>query len=127
VANGIASLTARAYDAAGNGASSAVVSVNVANAIADTTPPSVSISSPVNGTTVSGVVGVSVSASDNAGAAGIAQTLYINGAKVASATGGSLGYRWNVRKVASGTYTLQAVARDAAGNTSTQSIQVRKR
>ena len=67
---------------------------------------------------------VSVSATDNSGAAGISQTLYIDGTLKASGTGGSLAYRWNTRKVAAGTHTLQAVAKDAAGNTSTTSVQV---
>jgi hypothetical protein len=130
VANGMSSLVVVAYDAAGNSAASAPVSVNVANVanvvVADTTPPVISISNPTNGTVVSGNVGVRVSASDNSGSAGITQTLKINGTTVATGTGSSLSYTWNTRKIAGGSYTLTATARDAAGNTSSTSVQVSK-
>jgi len=86
-ANGIASLTAIAYDAAGNSTSSASVSVNVANAtisvpppVTDSTAPAVHILSPSSGSIkAKGSVTISASASDNSGSAGITQTLYIDG------------------------------------------------
>ncbi len=125
VANGMAELKAVAVDAAGNAGTSAPVSVNIANAVvADTTAPTVTISNPVNGSTVSGKVSIKVSASDNLGAAGIKQDLYINSTRVARSTGGSLSYTWDTRKVKAGSYTLQAVARDTAGNTSTSAVVV---
>jgi len=131
VANGSASLTAIAYDAAGNSASSASVAVNVANSTtsvaADTTPPVVNISNPGNGAVVSGSVSIAASASDNSGSAGVTQTLYIDGAQKASAAGGSLTYKWNVRKASSGAHTIQVIARDAAGNSSTISVGVTSR
>ena len=55
---------ATAFDAAGN-TSSASVSVSIA--AIDTTPPTVSIVSPANGSPVAGAVTVSASASDNVG------------------------------------------------------------
>lgn len=128
VANGSASLVATAYDAAGNKASSATVTVNVANATtvnaADTTPPTVAIVSPTLSTLTGNSVTVSTSASDNAGAAGITQSLYIDGKLVKTVTGGALSYNWNIRKVKAGTHTLQVAARDAAGNTSSATRQV---
>ena len=131
VANGMATLTATAYDAAGNKTTSAGLSVNVSNVAttttitaADTTAPTVTISSPANGSTVSGTVSVADLASDNSGSAGITQTLYINGIQVASATGSALSYSWNTRKKAPGSYTLQFMARDAAGNSTTRSVTV---
>ena len=127
VPNGMATLVAVASDAAGNKASSASVSVNVSNYVApptaDTTPPVVSITNPVAGK-VSGTVSVTTSASDNSGAAGISQWIYIDGSLKAMGTGGSLAYSWNTRKVAYGTHTIQAIAKDAAGNTSSTSVQV---
>src|SRR5207247_1448772 len=69
VGNGSHTLTAVARDAAGNRTTSSPVSVTVSNA--DTTPPSVSISAPASGATVSGTVTVSASASDNIGVAGV--------------------------------------------------------
>ncbi|NVD98077.1 S8 family serine peptidase [Massilia sp. BJB1822] len=126
-ANGMAQLVAVAYDAAGNVASSTPISVNVANGVPapvkDTTPPTVAIANPTSGA-VSGTVNVSISAADNNGAAGISLTLYIDGAKKASGTGSSLGYSWNTRKESSGAHTIQVVAKDAAGNTTSSSVQV---
>ena len=127
-ANGTATLEVRAYDAAGNSAPSSV-SVNVANAttpIADTTPPTVAIGNPKAGSKVKGNPTITVSASDDAGAAGLTQTLFIDGAQVAQSNGGSLSYTWQARKAAAGAHQITAVARDAAGNSSSQSITVYK-
>ncbi|HSW05121.1 S8 family serine peptidase [Aquabacterium sp.] len=127
VANGTANLVATAYDAAGNAGASATVAVNVANVVvADTTPPTLTILSPTLSTLASGNITVSSSASDNAGASGITQTLYINGSLTTTASGSSLSYKWNTRPLKAGTYTLKFVARDAAGNSTTVSKQVLK-
>ena len=128
VANGMASLVAVAYDAAGNARSSSAVSVNVANGgttvVTDTTAPVLAINNPVNGGSVSGNVSVSVSASDNAGAAGITNTIAIDGAVKATGTGGSLAYSWNSKKSGKGSHTITATSRDKAGNTATKSVSV---
>lgn len=133
VANGMANLVAVAYDAAGNAGRSATVAVNVANAstatgtaAADTTAPVVRIVNPVSGS-ASGTVSVSVSATDNLGAAGLTQQLLVDGRVVAQGTGGTLSYNWNTRKLAAGAHTLQANVRDAAGNVGTASVSVTTR
>ena len=127
VSNGMANLSVIAYDAAGNAGTSTTVAVSVANTVAlvsaDTTPPVVTISNPVAGR-VSGNVNIVTNATDNAGAPGINQALYIDGILVARSTGSSLAYSWNTRKVALGTHTIQAIATDAAGNKASTSIQV---
>lgn len=129
VPNGMANLVAMAYDAAGNAGASATVAVNVANAVVtvavDTTAPVVAIVNPVAGS-VAGTVAVSASASDNSGAAGITQTLLIDGVVKASGRGGSLSYNWNTRKVAAGSHTLTVTAKDDSGNASSASVQVLK-
>jgi thermitase len=129
VANGMANLVAVAYDAAGNSASSSTISVSVANAAIlvqrDTTPPVVAIANPVAGR-VTGTVSVNLSASDNSGAAGITQQLFIDGVLKAKGSGATLAYSWNTRKSNNGTHSLKAVATDAAGNTSSASVQVTK-
>ena len=126
-ANGIVNLVATAYDAAGNATASAPVAVNVANTVPpvtnDTTPPVVRIDNPVAGA-VSGNVTVSVSATDNSGASGISESLYIDNALVASGKGGALAYTWRTKRAGSGNHVLKAVAKDAAGNTSTTSVTV---
>jgi len=137
VANGMATISAVAYDAAGNATASAPVSVSVANSTVvpppppppttDTTPPVVQILSPAySSIKPKGSVSISASASDNGGTAGITQTLYIDGVPKTTASGGSLSYAWNVNKVPSGAHTIQVVAKDAAGNTSSASVQVSK-
>ena len=118
VANGAATLRAVAFDAAGNSTQSAIVNVNVANA--DTTPPTVSISSPTSGN-VSGTVTVSANASDNVGVARV--DFYVNGGLVGSDSAAPYQYSWNTTSLANGAATLRAVAFDAAGN-STQSAMV---
>ena len=128
VTDGLASLVAYAFDAAGNFAPSPVVSVNVSNATVrtskDTTPPAVQIINPVTGNISGNNVAISVSASDNSGAAGITQLLYIDGILKATGKGSTIGYNWNIRKVAGGTHMVKAVAKDAAGNTSSASVIV---
>jgi hypothetical protein len=125
------SLVAVAYDAAGNVASSTPVSVNVANAVtppvADTAAPSLAITNPTSGGTVTGNVSIVLNASDNSGAAGISMSLYIDGALKASGSGSTMSYSWNTRKANSGTHTIQAVARDKAGNTTNTQVQVTSR
>ncbi len=124
-ANGPLSLTAVAFDSANNSQTSAAVSVGVANVtVADTTAPVVSIASPADGANVSGTVQISVSASDNAGATGIKQEIYVDGVLRASGTGGTLSTSWNSRKAALGPHTLSVVAVDAAGNRTARSISV---
>jgi thermitase len=127
VVNGMASLVAVAYDAAGNAGASNTVAVNVVNAVpvvtADTVAPTVSINNPVAGT-VSGTVSVAVAAADNAGAAGIRTALSIDGKVVSNGQGGSLSYSWNTRKVAAGAHTISVTARDAAGNATTRTVGV---
>jgi hypothetical protein len=125
VANGSQTLTLVALDAAGNSTRSAGVTINVANAVlADTAPPTVAITNPMAGTKVAGNVNIRVSASDNAGLSGITQTLWIDGKKVATATGGSLSFNWNTKKAAAGGHTIQAVAADSAGNQATATVSV---
>lgn len=124
-ADGATTLVAKAYDAAGN-VSSSSTNITVANnttTTADVTPPAVNIANPSNGTTVSGSVGINVNASDNVALSSV--SLYVDGALKATGNG-SFSYNWNSRKVSNGTHSIQAVARDSAGNSSTQTIQVVK-
>ncbi|HEY6414592.1 MAG TPA: Ig-like domain-containing protein [Acidimicrobiales bacterium] len=115
VANGSHTLTAVARDAAGNTKTSASVTVTVNNAPpADTTPPTVSITSPANGATVSGTITVAASASDNVGVVGV--EFFLDGALGGDDTTAPFSIPWDTTTAANGTHTLTAVARDAAGN-----------
>src|SRR5207247_2178846 len=114
--NGSHTVTARARDAAGNTATSAAVVVTVSNT--DTTPPTVAITAPANGATVSSTVTVTASASDNVGVAGV-QFLLDGGALGAEDTTAPYGVAWDTTTTSNGSHTVTARARDAAGNTAT--------
>src|SRR5216117_60729 len=115
--NGSHTLTARARDAAGNATTSSAVSVTVFN---DTSPPTVSITSPSSGSTVSGTITVSAGASDNVGVAGV--QFRLDGSNLGGEdTSSPYSVSWNTTAAGNGSHTLTARARDAAGNTTTSS------
>ena len=116
--NGPHTLTAVARDAAGNTKTSAAVTITVANATPDTTPPTVSISSPANGATVKGLVTVTANASDNVAVVGVQ---FFGDGTALGAEDTTAPYSISVDSTAypDGPHTLTAVARDAAGNTQT--------
>ena len=89
--DGPLALYAKAYDAAGNPGTSSTVTVTVSN---DTTPPTVNITNPAMGATVSGTVNVSVAASDDKKVSRI--VLKIDGKEVMNSYGSSLSYSWSV-------------------------------
>ena len=126
LANGSVSVEARAYDAAGNSGKS-LISVNVSNVSALATPdlsaPLVSIVSPANGSTLTGTVSIVLSAKDNVAVSAL--SCLIDGRTVATvANAGYLNFYWNTRQATKGWHTIAAVAKDAAGNTTTTSISV---
>ena len=119
--NGTHSLTARALDAAGNQTTSATVSVTVSNVAADTTPPTVSISAPAAGATVSGTVSISASAADNIGVAGV--QFLVDGANLgAEVTAAPYTLSWATATAGNGAHSITARARDAAGNQTTSTV-----
>src|SRR5205814_2488619 len=71
VPNGAHTLTAVARDTAGNLATSVPVPITVNNGGSDTTPPTVAVTSPATGTTVTGTISVLANASDNVGVVGV--------------------------------------------------------
>jgi len=94
-----------------------------ATVTADTTSPTVSLTAPANGSTVSGNVSVSATAADDVGVAGVRFT--VDGADVAAEdTTSPYAVTWDSRTVANGSHTLRAVARDAAGNATTSAAVI---
>ena len=84
----------------------------------DASPPTVAITSPASGATVSGTITVTASASDNVGVAGV--QFRVDGiSSGAEATTAPYSISWNTATAANGSHTLTAVARDAAGNLGT--------
>jgi hypothetical protein len=83
----------------------------------DTSPPTTSITSPASGATVSGVITVAASASDNVGVTRV--EFYRDGALAATDTTAPYQWSWNTATAANGSHTLFTRAFDAAGNTGT--------
>ena len=87
----------------------------------DTIPPTVSITAPTSGATVSGTVAVSATASDNVGVAGV--QFKLDAANLgAEDTTFPYSVTWNSITASNGSHTLTAVARDAAGNIGTSPV-----
>lgn len=103
--------------------------INVARAVqaaaesvaGDAVAPTVSISAPADGSSVSGTVTVTAAAADNVGVTRVA--LYVDGILRVSDVAAPWTFAWSTAGL-SGTHTLVALASDAAGN-STQSLPVK--
>lgn len=117
LANGSHTFQVRATDPAGNTGTPASRTWSV-----DTTAPTgVAITSPANGTTVTGQVTITASASDNVGVASV--SFYVDGQLLATDISSPYSTTWNTNKVTKTTHTLYVKATDAAGNT-TQSASI---
>ena len=113
LAAGSYTLTAKAYDAAGNMGQSGAVSVTVVN---DTTAPVISLSAPSNNAAVSGTVAITANATDNIAVSRV--DFYENGTLIASGNVAPYSTNWNTTSVVNGSYIMTARAFDAAGNSS---------
>ncbi len=107
-------LRAVAYDAAGNVASSEAVVVTVSR---DATPPSVSITTPASGATLTGTVTISANATDDLSVSKV--EFFLDDTLLWSDTASPYSYSLNTRNVANGSYTLIARATDSYGNVGT--------
>jgi peptidoglycan/xylan/chitin deacetylase (PgdA/CDA1 family) len=103
----------RAWDNAGN-----VEATNTQLIQIDTTAPQVTLTSPVNGATVSGVVRLEATATDLGLGVGRVD-FYIDGKIVGTATSAPYRVNWNTnnkQQVTRGSHTIYAIAVDRAGN-----------
>jgi Bacterial Ig domain/Polysaccharide deacetylase/Chitobiase/beta-hexosaminidase C-terminal domain len=100
----------RAWDVAGNVEATKSQLIQV-----DTFAPTVSITSPANGATVSGNVKIIASAADaETGVASV--SFYVDGALVGTSTSSPWQTPWNTKRSTPGQHVLTAVATDRAGN-----------
>jgi fibronectin type 3 domain-containing protein len=84
----------------------------------DTTAPTVSLTAPTGGASVSGSVSLTATASDNVGVVGV--QFKVDGTAVGSEdTSSPYSVTWSSAAVANGSHSITATARDAAGNTKT--------
>ncbi len=85
------------------------------SSVVDTTPPTIAITAPANGVTVSGSVTVSANASDNVGVASV--QFFLDGSNLGSLLIVSpYSVAWNTATASNGAHTLTAQAKDAVGN-----------
>ena len=108
---GTYTLSAKAYDAAGNVGQSSTISVAV---VKDTVAPTVAVTAPSANATVSGIVTVRASASDNVGVTKV--EFYENGVLLSATNVAPYSCLWNTQTLANGSYTLTAKAYDASNN-----------
>ena len=120
VPNGSHTFTATATDDTGN-SSIASISVNVNNTVIfDTTPPSVKITAPTNGSKALMNLTVYVNASDNIRVVKV--ELYADGTLVSAATSAPFTTKWSTKKVSAGTHSLHCKAYDGAGNSANSEV-----
>ncbi|HYI02556.1 Ig-like domain-containing protein [Hyalangium sp.] len=110
--NGAKALTAKAYDAVGNGGTSAPVNVTVDN---DLTAPTVSVTSPTVGTTASGTVTIECTANDDRGIVSKVD-FYVGSMLVGSDTTAPFSWSWDTTKTAVGNQLLKCRAFDPTSN-----------
>ena len=104
-----------AEDAAGN---IGPVSNTASGTVLDTTPPTVSITAPVSGATVSATTTLTANASDNGSVGGV--QFKLDGANLgAEDTTAPYSISWDTFASSNGPHNLSAVARDGGGNTTT--------
>jgi hypothetical protein len=105
-----------AQDGAGNISSPSAEASAVVTS--DTQAPTVSVTAPVSGATVSGPTTISANASDNTSVVGV--QFKVDGTNIgAEDTSSPYSITWDSATVANGSHTLTAVARDPAGNSAT--------
>lgn len=83
----------------------------------DTQPPTVSLTSPSNGSTVSGTATITATASDTVGVTAV--ELFVNGAYEGQALTAPYQLSWDTIPYAAGTYSLTVKAYDDNGNVTT--------
>lgn len=99
--------------------------ITVTAAPPDTTPPTVAFIAPADNATVSGIVSVSATSSDNVGTLGVQFKLDDQNLG-AEDTAAPYVVGWDTGRIGNGMHTLTAVAHDAAGNrvTATRTVNV---
>jgi len=108
-------LTALAADTTGNLKISNAITVTVGS---DSTPPSVSITSPTANQTVTGTIPVAATASDNVAVASV--QFKLDGANLGAAvTSAPYQINWNTTSATNASHSLTAVATDTSNNSTT--------
>jgi poly(hydroxyalkanoate) depolymerase family esterase len=88
----------------------------------DTTPPTVSITAPMNNASVTGSVNVQIAAMDNTAVTRV--DVAVNGTVRQMITSAPYQWMWSTAGLANGQYTLRATAYDAAANSAFAEVRV---
>jgi uncharacterized protein (TIGR03118 family) len=86
----------------------------------DAVAPTVSVSAPANGATVSGTTVLAVNANDNVSVASV--EFFANTGSLGKVTSPPFNFSWNTAAGSNGSVALTAVATDAAGNSTTSPV-----
>ncbi|MGD2087338.1 MAG: Ig-like domain-containing protein [Candidatus Aminicenantes bacterium] len=86
------------------------------------TPPTVTITNPTDGQTVSGTITIQVDASDDNGISKV--EIYIDNVLTATLTVVPYTYQWNTTTAANGSHTIKATAYDTADQTTDDQVSV---
>jgi hypothetical protein len=120
--NGLHTLSAVAFDTAGNKGVSTGVIVTISNS-SKVQPPTVSFTSPSAGSTVSGVASITATAADANETPSV--QFVLDGVNLGNAiVAPPYAFSWDTTKVSNGAHTLQAFARNSSGMATFTSIVV---
>lgn len=125
VANGQHTLYAKATDTSNNSTVSAGLQVTVSNAVVDSTAPTVSITSPISNSTITGSTKITATAADNVGVVKV--DFFVDNTSstaIGTATSSPYSVTWDPSTVANGSHTLYIKASDAAGNSKLSNVAV---
>ena len=112
------SYTVAAFDAGGNMSAQSSPPASATTLTPDTTPPNVSLTAPTANNSLSGIVTVSATATDNVGVASV--QFQLDGINLGAAvTTAPYSISWNTATAANTSHTLTAVATDTSGNNAT--------
>lgn len=99
-----------------------MAAIEILPMVTDITPPTLTLTAPLEGSTVSGPVAVTANAGDNIGVSKVEFT--IDGTLATTDTTSPYGFNWNTLAVANGAHTISATAYDSANNTTTQTVYI---
>ena len=123
--NGNHTLTTKAFDAAGRTGTSAGVTINVNNPVTpppDTTPPTVSVSNPGDGTPQSGVISFSANATDNVAVTKV--DFIVDGTVVNTDSSAPYNFALDTKTLGNGSRVLRVRAYDANQSTLSATITI---